>query len=275
MKKIITVLMFFCGFTNIVNATSLDAFQGKKGTINIAGGTAHIPVMKMAAQQIMQANPAIRITVAGGGSGVGIRMAGEGLAQIGNAGRALKPSEIAQYNLHTFPFAIDGVAIVVNPENTVQALSKKQLIDVFTGKITNWKALGGNDAAISIYTREDGSGTRETFETLALDNAQTLSSINVVNSNGAMKTAVSQDPNAIGYVGIGHLNTQVKGIILEGMTPSQKSAADGSYRITRLLYMNTKGKPEGIVADFIDYIYSNDGQKIIEKAGYIPKAREQ
>lgn len=275
MRKVITAFIFFCGFFSLVNATSLDAFKGKEGTINIAGGTAHIPVMKMAAQQIMQANPNVRITVAGGGSGVGVKMVNEGLAQIGNTGRALKPSEVKQYDLQTFPFAIDGVAVVVNPDNKVSALSKKQLIDIFTGKVTNWKELGGNDAVITIYTREDGSGTRETFETLAIDNAKTLSSMNVVNSNGAMKTAISQDPNAIGYVGIGHLNNQIKGVVLDGMTPSQLNAANGTYRITRLLYMNTKGSPQGLVADFIDYIYSSDGQKIIEKAGYIPQARKK
>lgn len=254
MKKFIFALVCIFGILEISAAESLDIFKNKQGVINIAGGTAHIPVMREAAQRIMQANPKIRITVTGGGSGVGVKMVGEGLAEIGNTGRPLKPSEIEQYGLQTFPFAIDGVAIIVNSQNPISALSKQQLIDIFTGKITNWKELGGNDASISIYSREDGSGTRETFETLAITGSKPVNSANIINSNGAMKTVISQDLNAIGYVGIGHLNDTIKGIKLDGITPSQENAANGSYNITRLLYMNTKREPKGIVANFIDYI---------------------
>ena len=107
-------------------AAPLDAFKGMKGTLDIAGGTAHIPVMKEAAKRIMTANPDIRITVAGGGSGVGVQQVGEGLVQIGNTGRALKESEIKKYGLVSFPFAIDGVAVAVNPKNPVSGLSKAQ-----------------------------------------------------------------------------------------------------------------------------------------------------
>ena len=107
----------------------------------------------------MSANGNIRITVAGGGSGVGVQKVGEGLVQIGNTGRALKESEVTKYGLETFPFAIDGVAVAVNPANAVTSLTKAQVKDVFAGKITNWKELGGKDAPISLYVREDGSGT--------------------------------------------------------------------------------------------------------------------
>lgn len=250
---------------------ALAPFKGLKGELDIAGGTAHIPVMKDAARHIMEANPDIRITVAGGGSGVGVQKVGEGLVQIGNTGRALKESEVARYGLVSFPFAIDGVAVVVHPGNPVSGLSKAQLKDVFSGKIVNWKDLGGADAAISLYVREDGSGTRETFEERALDKGQPSPKSNVVNSNGAMKTAVAQDPNAIGYVGIGHLDATLKGLAVDGMIPSQESAANGSYTVTRLLYMNTKGQPQGLTRAFIDYIYSPDGSKSIAKSGYIPK----
>lgn len=270
MKKIILALICIFGLVGATVAAPLDSFKNKQGTINIAGGTAHIPVMREAAKRIMETNPNIKITVTGGGSGVGVKMVGEGLAQIGNTGRPLKANEVEQYGLQTFPFAIDGVAVVVNPQNPVAALSKQQLIDIFTGKITNWQQVGGKNAAITLYNREDGSGTRETFETLAIPGAKSVSSANIVNSNGAMKTVISQDVNAIGYVGIGHLNNTIKGIVLDGMVPSQENAANGSYSVTRLLYMNTKGQPQGIVADFIDYIYSPDGKEIISQAGYIP-----
>ena len=274
MNRIFSALALVLLSASLAVAAPLDAFKGQKGNIDIAGGTAHIPVMQKAAQAIMTANKDIRITVAGGGSGVGVQKVGEGLVQIGNTGRALKDSEVSKYGLETFPFAIDGVAIAVNPANSVTSLSKAQIKDVFAGKITNWKELGGKDAPISLYVREDGSGTRETFEERALDKGTSVQSANVVNSNGAMKTAIAQDPNAIGYVGIGHLDDSIRGVTVDGMVPSQANAADGTYNITRLLYMNTKGKPQGLTALFIDYIYSEDGKGFISSSGYIPLDRK-
>ena len=275
MNRILSALALVFLSASLAVAAPLDAFKGQKGNLDIAGGTAHIPVMKKAAQAIMAANGDIRITVAGGGSGVGVQKVGEGLVQIGNTGRALKEGEIAKYGLVSFPFAIDGVAVAVNPGNGVTSLTKAQVKDVFAGRITNWKELGGKDAAISLYVREDGSGTRETFEERALDKGTSARSANVVNSNGAMKTAIAQDPNAIGYVGIGHLDDSIRGVTVDGMVPSQKNAADGSYTITRLLYMNTKGEPSGLTALFIDYIYSEDGKAFISSSGYIPLERKR
>ncbi len=275
MNRILSALALVFLSASLAVAAPLDAFKGQKGNLDIAGGTAHIPVMKKAAQAIMAANGDIRITVAGGGSGVGVQKVGEGLVQIGNTGRALKEGEIAKYGLVSFPFAIDGVAVAVNPGNGVTSLTRAQVKDVFAGRITNWKELGGKDAAISLYVREDGSGTRETFEERALDKGTSARSANVVNSNGAMKTAIAQDPNAIGYVGIGHLDDSIRGVTVDGMGPSQKTAAAGSYPITRLLYMNTKGEPSGLTALFIDYIYSEDGKAFISGSGYIPLERKR
>lgn len=262
-------------FSSPLLASSLDAFKDAKGNVNIAGGTAHIPVMVGAAKNIMSANPNVNITVTGGGSGVGVQKVGEGLVDIGNTGRALKQSEIEKYGLVSFSFAIDGVAVVVNDANDVKSLSRAQLSDIFSGKIANWKEVGGNDAAISLYVREDGSGTREVFEEKALNKGTEITRANVVNSNGAMKTAVVQDKNAIGYVGIGHLDKSLQGVTIDGMIPSQENAASGSYKITRLLYMNTKGQPQGITKAFIDYIYSPEGTAIIEKSGYLPTGKSE
>ena len=276
-RGILAALLLLCGMgTAFAAAPSapLDAFKGQKGVIDIAGGTAHIPVMKGAAKQIMEANPDVRITVAGGGSGVGVQKVGEGIVQIGNTGRALKPAEVEKYGLVSFPFAIDGVAVSVNPANKVVGLTKAQIKDIFSGKIANWKDVGGADAAISLYVREDGSGTRETFEERAMDKGTSAAGANVVNSNGAMKTAISQDPNAIGYVGIGHLDKSIKGVSVDGMAPSQENAASGQYTVTRLLYMNTKGEPQGITRGFVDYIFTPVGQEIVSRAGYIPYVKK-
>ena len=127
MNRILSAFALVVLSASLAVAAPLDSFKGQKGTLDIAGGTAHIPVMKKAAEAIMSANPEIRITVAGGGSGVGVQKVGEGLVQIGNTGRALKDSEVAKYGLETFPFAIDGVAVAVNPANKVTALSKQQV----------------------------------------------------------------------------------------------------------------------------------------------------
>ncbi len=270
MKKFALAALICLFAVSAAAAAPLDAFKGQKGKVDIAGGTAHIPVMREAAKRIMTANPDIRITVAGGGSGVGVKQVGEGLVEIGNTGRPLKAEEIKKYGLKSFPFAIDGVAVVVHPSNAVSELTFAQVADIYAGKITNWKEVGGADGKINLYVREDGSGTREVFTDKAIKGGEVAASANVVNSNGAMKTAVAKDANAIGYVGIGHIDESVKAPKLEGMTATQENAANGSYTVVRDLFMNAKGDPQGLTALFIDYIYSPEGAEIIADSGYIP-----
>jgi len=251
-------------------AGELDAFAGKTGKIDIAGGTAHIPVMKEAAKRIMQKSPGIRITVAGGGSGVGVQKVGEGLVDIGNTGRALTEAEISKFGLKSYPFAIDGVAAVVHPKNPVAALTQAQVQDVFAGKITNWKALGGRDAAIHLYSRDEASGTREVFWEIMLKKGKIAENANVVASNGAMKSALAGDVDGIGYVSIGHIDASIKAPALDGVAPTQDNAKSGKYPVLRKLYMNTKGEPVGIVAAFIRYIQGPEGASITASDGYIP-----
>ncbi|MDR1977917.1 MAG: phosphate ABC transporter substrate-binding protein [Synergistaceae bacterium] len=274
-KKVVTILCWsavfaFAFLAAPALAAPLDAFKNLEGTLDIAGGTAHIPVMQRAARNIMSVNPNIRITVAGGGSGVGVRQVGEGLVGIGNTGRPLTEAEIAQYGLVTFPFAIDGVAVAVNPANPVKELTSAQIAGIYSGEITDWKDVGGESGGIDVYGREDGSGTRETFTEKLLGKTPLASSVNVVNSNGAMKTAIAQDKRGVGYVGIGHLEESITGIVIDGMIPTQENAASGKYTIVRNLYMNTKGTPAGLTAAFIDYIHSDEGAGIVSESGYIP-----
>ncbi|WP_300706656.1 MULTISPECIES: phosphate ABC transporter substrate-binding protein [Helicobacter] len=259
--------------SSATNASSenLAVFAKEQGKIDIAGGTAHIPVMKKAAEAIMSFNPNITISITGGGTGAGITKVGEGLVQIGNTGRALKPQEIEKYQLVSFPFAVDGVAIAVHKENPLSNLTKEQVSRIFSGEVKNWNELGGNEGIINLYVREDGSGTRDTFESKGLNKGIEIpQTANVVSSNGAMKIALAQDKNAIGYVGIGHLDSSIKGIAFENIEPTQEKTKEGSYQISRLLYMNTKGEPQGLTKLFVDYIYSSDGAKFIEQSGYIP-----
>ncbi|MEZ4599404.1 MAG: phosphate ABC transporter substrate-binding protein [Syntrophotaleaceae bacterium] len=249
---------------------SLAPFMKEKGEVKISGGTAHIPVMKEAAQQIMALNPEIQISIAGGGSGVGIKQVGEGLVDIGNSGRKPTEEEISRYQLKLYQWAIDGVAPVVNPENKVKGLTKSQMIDIFSGKIDNWKTLGGADRKIDVYTRDEASGTREVFWKKGLDSGTITPGAHVVVSNGAMKSAVAQDPYGIGYVSVGHIDETVAPVALDGVVPTIETVQDGSYKIARGLYSNTKGEQEGLAKKFIDFLYTEEGKKIIKKHGFIP-----
>ena len=278
MKRFIThrtrclTLALICSalFAGAAAAGELDAFAGKKGKIDIAGGTAHIPVMKDAAKRIMQANPEIRISVAAGGSGVGVQKVGEGLVDIGNTGRPLSAEEVAKYGLKSFAFALDGVAVAISPKNQVANLTAEQVQQIFAGKINNWKSVGGRDAGIHLYTRDEESGTREVFWEKLLKKGVIVETANVVASNGAMKSAVAEDGDAIGYVSIGHLDETIKAPTLGGIAPTQENARSGKYPIVRQLYMNTTGAPQGLTAAFINYIMGPEGTRMTAAAGYLP-----
>jgi phosphate transport system substrate-binding protein len=249
----------------------LDRFAALHGKIDIAGGTAHISVMKDAAKNIMIKYPGINITVAGGGSGVGVQKVAEGLVDIGNAGRPVSAKELAAYpNLTSFPFAVDGVAPIVNPANRVFGLTSSQIQDIFSGKITNWKVVGGDDAEIHLYNRDEASGTRAVFWKKCLKKGAVVESANIVPSNGAMKVAVSRDRHALGYMSIGHVDETVKAVSLDGVAPTQQNAVNGTYPVTRKLFMNTNGTPLPLVQAFIDYVLGTDGAVIIGSHGYIP-----
>jgi len=253
------------------NAKGLDMFKGvKQQVLRISGGTAHIPVMKEAAKRIMKFNPEIQIIIAGGGSGTGIRQVGEGLVDIGNSGRHPTKEEIKKYGLKIYKWAIDGVAAVTNPKNRIKALSTKQLKDIFSGKIVNWKQLGGDDQQIDVYTRDKSSGTRAVFWKKALKKSDITDKANVVVSNGAMKTAIGNDPFGIGYVSVGFIDNHVTAIVLDGVKPDMDSVKSGRYKIARGLYSNTKGEAKGLAKKFIDYLLSPEGQKLAFNKGFIP-----
>ncbi len=251
-------------------AGAIDSFSGLSGEIRISGGTAHIPVMKEAAKQIMSANPGISISIAGGGSGVGIKQVGEGIVDIGNSGRAPSDAEKEQYGLKLFKWAIDGVGVAVHPDNPVTSLTKTQLKYIYSGKIIDWKDLGGKEAPITVYTRDESSGTREVFWKKALDKGDIVSSANFVVSNGAMKTAIANDPNAIGYVSVGHMDASVAGVALDGVSPTIDTVKSGEYKVARGLYSNTKGDPSGLTKLFIEYLLSPEGQQIAVQKGFVP-----
>lgn len=270
LSKIFTLSLLCLLMTTIAHGSDLDAFVGQKGILKIAGGTAHIPVMKEAAELIMTSNPDIRITIAGGGTGVGIKQVGEGLVEIGNAGRKATDEEIATYKLSMVKWAIDGVGAVVNPQNNITALTATQLQDIFSGKIVNWKEIGGEDKAINIYDRDAASGTREVFWKKALNSGEVAKKANVVVSNGAMKTAIAQDPYGIGYVSVGHIDATVAPVALDGVVPNLENVKSGKYGVARGLFSLTKGEPVGLAKSFLDFLLSPTGQHIARDKGFVP-----
>jgi phosphate transport system substrate-binding protein len=276
MKRVLSIGIFCLGLLalsvqpGLAGSSPLSAFDSLSGSLSIAGGTAHIPVMKEAAKRIMTHNPDISITVAGGGSGVGVQKVGEGLVDIGNTGRPISAQEKEKYGLESFAFAIDGVGLAVHPDNPVRDLTSEQVQAVFAGEITSWKDLDGPDRAINLYTRDEASGTRKVFWKKALGKGNIAVKANVVPSNGAMKVAISRDKAAIGYLSIGHMDDSIARVAIDGVLPTQENAIDGSYTVLRKLYMNTKGEPSPLAQAIIEYVQSPEGGEIVSKSGFIP-----
>ncbi len=205
------------------------------------------------------------------GSGSGIQAVSEGRCDIGLSSRALKDDEKATLTETTV--ALDGIAMIVNPENPVSDLTVEQIADIYTGKITNWSEVGGNDAAIVLIGREAGSGTRDGFESITgtKDKCQYRQELT---STGDVITAVSQNPDAIGYASLASIKDSVKALNVDGVTPSEATVKDGSYKVQRPFVLVTmEGKELSPAAQaFFDYAVSSDAASIIAKAGAVAVA---
>jgi len=257
--------------TVVVLAGGIEEFKGQSGTLRIAGGTAHIPIMKIVSREIAKVTPELKIAIAGGGSGVGIKKVGEGLVDIGNAGRKASDTEVAKYGLVLHKWAIDGIAVVLNSQNSVSNLTKEQIKQIFAGEIMNWKAVGGSDQAIDIYTRDKASGTRKVFWKKVLDKGDISKKALFVKSNGAMKRSVQEDSAAIGFMSAGFVDGSIQAVSIDGVAPSTENIQKGEYTFVRGLYSITKGEPTGTVKTFIDYLLTPHVQHdIVAKKGFIP-----
>lgn len=251
--------------SNSVNSTELS------GSIRVTGSTTVQPLAEMFAEAFMVKNPGVEIDVQGGGSSVGVKSAGQESSDIGMASREIKDSELTEFpELEIFVIARDGIAVIVHNEVSVSELSVEQVRDIFSGKINNWKELGGSDLAIVVVSREEGSGTRSAFEEMVLgEGAQITENAILQPSNGSVKTTVSTAPNSIGYLSFGYLDNSVKSIAIDGVLPTEENALNGTYPVVRPLNMLTKGEPQGIIKAFLDFILSADGQEIVKQQGYI------
>jgi phosphate transport system substrate-binding protein len=228
------------------------------------------PVAESLARGYGDMNPDVTVVIQGGGSSAGVKSAADGTVDIGAASRELKESEMG-LGLVVHIIARDGIAIVVNPKQTVDGLTTEQVMKIFAGEITRWSEVGGADEAITIVAREEGSGTRTAFEEMVMgSDGPVITDMAVLQpSNGAIKTTVSGDENAIGFISFGYIDTTVKALAIDGIDATVKNAKNGSYPIVRPLLFLTKGEPEGATKEFIDYCLSDKGQAIVAE-DYIP-----
>ena len=230
------------------------------------------------AQKIAENHKGSRATITGGGSGVGISSLIEGSTDIAMASRRMKFDERNRFRdtkLHEVIVAYDALAVVIHPRNSVSRLTRQQLEDIFTGKITNWKELGGRDMRIVAYSRETSSGTYEFFKEQVLNKKNFMSNILSMPATGAIIQSISQTEGAIGYVGLAYLNDRVQAVSVsydDGKTfvaPSVANAKNETYPIVRPLYFYYTDKSSRPSKGFIDFILSAAGQKIVESEGYV------
>jgi len=247
---------------------TIKYFTALKGSIKITGSTTVQPIAQSAASLLRYSNGNLSIAVAGGGSGAGVNDTIAGTNNLGMSSRDLTPAEKSK--IKAYPIARDAICIIVHPSNKVKNLTKDQAMKIFLGQITNWKDVGGANAAIIIKNREVGSGTRATLEELLLDKKSVKSTSTNYSSSATLLNAVAKDKNAIGYDSLGYVNSKVKVLTLNKVKPSAATVKNNSYLLGRNLYMLSKGTPKGVSAMFIDYLRTPSAQqKIIATEGYI------
>ena len=255
--------------TTLVLITGCVNDDGGAGLV-IAGSTTVQPIVIKAVEVYGKINPGVEIGVQGGGSGTGIRMVGEGSVDIGASSRELKEAEFLEHpELIVHPIAIDCITIVVHPSNPIKDLSLQQIRDIFAGEITNFKEIGGPDRRIVLVIREDGSGTRSTFEEMVMKDREISNTALQKPASGAIRFTVARNENSIGYLGIGYLDETVKAIPINGIPPSEENIRRGEYAISRELYLITKEEPQGETKEFIDFILSEEGQEVVREEGFI------
>ena len=248
---------------------------GHATTLKITGSTTVLPVAQAAADAFMKDHLNANIQVTGGGSSVGVQAVGEGIAEIGMSSRDLKPEERAKYrDLVDVTIANDGIAIIVHPSNMVRSLTMAQLKEIYAGNTTNWKDVGGPDMTIVVVGRDSASGTREFFSESVMKKQDFTPTQLEKNSNGAVKQTIAQTPGAIGYVGLGYIDADIRPVPINVnnalVEPTIANVVAKMYPIARPLIMITNGAPEGLAKTYLDYLLSPAGQAIVAEEGFVP-----
>jgi phosphate transport system substrate-binding protein len=236
-----------------------------------AGSTSVQPYLEVLAEEYAHIRPEIEIDVQGGGSSTGITAVESGAADVGMSSRNLKESE---QHLWSIEIAKDGLAVIVNPRNPVRNLTIEQIRGIYSAEITSWSQLGGAGAKIHIIAREEGSGTRSAFEEMVMGEERISPRAIIQDSNGAVRQLVADDRNSIGFISLGLVNigkSPVKALQIDGAEASRDNIINGSYKLFRPFLLVAKSEPVGSVIQFIDYIRSPDGQRILSDEGLIPE----
>ena len=252
----------------------IQSCNPKTNTINTAGSTTTLPIVQAAAETYMNIYPGTNISVRGGGSGLGIKSIIMESIDIGNASRKVNKQENElikkrQNELIETAIAIDAITIIVHKGNTINNISLKSLRLIYSGKVTNWNELGGDDLEIVVISRDVSSGSFEVFNHAVLHNDLLKDNSMRLASNNAVATTVNYTNGAIGYVGLGYVNDNLKILSIDGVLPSKDTVHNQEYPLTRKLYMYTTKTRSEATQDFIDFILSELGQTIVEQQGYI------
>jgi len=232
----------------------------------VAGSTSVEPFAELLAEEYMLHHPHSHIYVQGGGSTAGIEAVKTHAAHIGMSSRSLMAEE---RNLYAVTVAKDAIAIIVHPENPITDLSLPQIRQVFAGEIKTWNEIGGHSRPIVLVTREEGSGTREAFQKMVMENREINLEALVQDSNGAIRQVVASDPNAIGYISLGLVNEKVKALKISGVEPNLKNIFHGRYRLVRPFLFVFNGKPEGEADSFLEFVLSPEAQELLQKEGLV------
>ena len=283
-KKLLPMVAM--GLAMMLNVKGVSAEE-----IRMKGSTTVLPIGQICAEEFMKRHPHINMTVGGGGSGVGISSLIDGITDIAMSSRPMRDREIEKargrgIEPKEYMIANDGLVVIVHPNNTVRGLSKQQIKDIYTGKISYWDEVGGRierrvgilerifgrrerRERIVVVSRDIPSGTFVSFSEMALDKEKVRPDSLTLISNHAVATAVAKTPGAIGYIGLGYLREGVKGIEFEGVFPTKENILGGEYMLSRALYMYTRGEPTGGLKKFMEFVLSEEGQILVEKQGFI------
>jgi phosphate transport system substrate-binding protein len=240
--------------------------QRSKAGITVAGSTSVEPFAELLAEEYMSRHQGSHIYVQGGGSTAGIEAVRSHAANIGMSSRSLMGTE---KSLYAVTIAKDAIAIIAHSKNPVEGLSLVKVRDVFSGKIRNWKELGGHDHPIILVTREEGSGTREAFQKLVMGEEEISLEALVQDSNGAIRQVVAGDPSAVGYISLGLINEKVKALRISGVEPSVKSIESRRYHLVRPFLFVFNGEPTGEAKSFLDFVMSPEAQRLLSKEGLV------
>jgi phosphate transport system substrate-binding protein len=252
------------------------------GEIQMKGSDTLLLLAQRWAETFMAENPDAIVQVTGGGSGVGIAALIDGTTDIADASRPIKDEEVEECKANgvdvlEFSVALDGISVIINPDNTVESLTLAQIKDIYTGKTKNWKEVGGPDAMIVCYGRQSSSGTYVYFKEHVLEDEDYRADTQELAGNSVLCDSVARDTGGIAYVGVGYAaqrdDVKILGVKAdenaEPVKPTNEAVSSGTYPISRYLYNYTNGKPEGVAKAYLEFALSDEGQKIVEEVEYI------